>query len=172
MLVYHYTTEFKLVAIFGDGILKTTDARIDRDERPAVWFTASPRWEETANKLFQDAEGNIRSLSSQQTFELAGWVRIAVEERFAPHTWFEYTKLSGVSNQTAKALRKVAYQSGSRLSDWRISFHPIIAKDWHSVERWDGNQWVPAVVDGMLIPWPPRKLSATSQQAGSVTKSR
>ena len=60
MKIYHYTTGFAANKITADGEIKTTGLYICKNEKPAVWFSTNPNWDETVRK----------SLTDKKTFDL------------------------------------------------------------------------------------------------------
>jgi hypothetical protein len=140
---YHYTVKLRLDSILADGLIKCATEGVFGGERPAVWFTTNPTWEETANKAVDNGFGR-ESLTRDQTHEVfEGLVRIAVADETAPHDWNAYRRLSGVSPKMANALRTLAYRAGSKLGEWFISFEPVPRDLWLAVEIWDGEKWGP-----------------------------
>src|SRR5262245_30228238 len=80
--IYHYTIGHRLVAIVNEGIIKPATAYVPEGERPAVWFTINPNWDETATKLYQEDDGSLRICTREEMAEHGGGlVRIVVEPK-------------------------------------------------------------------------------------------
>ncbi len=52
--------------ILRDGFIKPATAGLPPGERPAVWFSSNPVWEETANKR-AEFDGYLIPLNREQT---------------------------------------------------------------------------------------------------------
>ena len=144
-MLWHYTVGIRLEDILASGVIRLANGFVEKGERPVVWFSASNAWEETANKGAIDSEtGEFRNLSRQETHDYCdGLVRIGVAPETAPYGWSQFVELSGVSLQTANALKKVAHKQGSQVSQWFVSFEPVPKDKWLCIEAWDGSQWKP-----------------------------
>lgn len=144
-ILWHYTCGARLKLILKSGEIRPATAGIEKGERPAVWFSSNPVWEETANKLLVDPwTGEVRSLTKQETHKYAGGLaRIAVSPKTAPTNWEGFCRESGASMKTLAGLKKAAYSMGSRPSQWFVSFLPVCQERWLSVELWDGDKWIP-----------------------------
>jgi hypothetical protein len=59
---WHYTVRDRLRRIFGDGLIRPSTALVPAGEKPAVWFSANPDWEPSANKAIRlpTGEGAVR----------------------------------------------------------------------------------------------------------------
>ncbi len=49
MNYYHYTKGCHLAKIVNEGIIRTSKTLIEKKEKPAVWLTTSPEWEQACN---------------------------------------------------------------------------------------------------------------------------
>src|SRR5918912_908845 len=89
--LYHYTVGQYLPAIIESEEIRPATALIANGEKPAVWFSTNPVWEQTCNKLWQDSTGRIRGLNNRQTMEkCGGLVRIQIAPEAAPYTWQDF----------------------------------------------------------------------------------
>ena len=144
MKLYHYTIGTYLPQIVEDREIKLSTGFLDRNVRPAAWFTTNLEWDQTANKMILDKRtGELVSLSMKET-ELAGngLVRIAIDAEAAPHTWWDYKRLAGEKKKMLSALLDSARAEGSDPEkDWRMSFVPIGSEHWLSIDVWDGQEW-------------------------------
>ena len=142
--LYHYTTREALSSILRDKKIKPTEVLIDPNERPAVWCSYNPVWEETANKSFLDPYTNtIIFLNREQTHLMSGGlVRVEVSPSSALYNWTAFKRLSGISKKSFESLKKVNHKLGINAdSEWRVSFEPIQRNSWLSIEIWDGDEW-------------------------------
>jgi hypothetical protein len=145
-ILWHYTTGLNFTGIAKSGVLRPATLHVPDGESPAVWFTASPRWEETANKAVARGPGKMpRTLSREETERVAnGLYRIGVAPETAPHPWHEYQRISGARSRMIKALERIAMRDGSNpREDWFVSFRPVARRLWIAVEQWDGSAWQP-----------------------------
>lgn len=144
--LFHYTTGNKINQIIKDGFIKLeTSGGVDfKKQRPAVWCTFSPEWENTCNKgLITD--GKHKALNMLDTAHYAeGIYRIEVDPVAAPHDWDKWLIKSNVSTKIANGLKRVAIERGSDISLWRASFKPINKEYWKSLEEYNISQkkWV------------------------------
>jgi hypothetical protein len=148
-ILWHYTCGDRLELILKSGEIRPATAGIEKGERPAVWFSSNPVWEETANKLRLDSwTGEVRSLTKQETHEYAGGLaRIAVSPETAPVNWERFCRESGASTKMLAGLKKAAYSMSSHPSQWFVSFSPVRREKWLSIELWDGKKWIPATAE-------------------------
>lgn len=140
---WHYTTITKLQAIIESGEILPATGRVPDSETPAVWCSANRRWEETACKGTFDPDGTYRRVSRDEMRDRAGLARIEVRPDATPHNWREFKALSGVAPAMARRLTRNAKAVGSTPGDWRVSFAPIPASAWLSIETDTGNGWEP-----------------------------
>jgi hypothetical protein len=148
---WHYTTGNRLRAIFTDGVIKPATAFVPMSERPVVWFSTNEEWEPTANKLGRDQNGSPAPLDRDGTAELyGGLARIAVADETAPFDWDALKRRSGMSNLTARGLRRAAISSGSRPGDWWGTFDPVPRDQWVAIEVWHEGRWVNVPLDAAV----------------------
>lgn len=144
--VYHYTIGDRLEQIVSSGEIRPAVAGVTRGERPAVWFSTNPEWEETANKPIMDKRGRVWKGNRETTREMGGGlVRIAVLPEAAPHTWEAFRRLSGISPRMADALERAARIEGASPDEWRVSFGAVPRAQWIDVEVWTETGWVSAL---------------------------
>jgi hypothetical protein len=140
--LYHYTTRECLKLIQADGQIRQVSEFVPAGEKPAVWFSFEPEWEETANKPVADPQGQLTRGTKETTHALAGGlVRIAVKPEAAPIDWTQYKKLSGISADNARSVFNAALSCGMSVKNWRSSFEPVPESEWISIEYWDGREW-------------------------------
>lgn len=142
--IWHYTIGTRMKMILRDRLIKLATANVPAGERPVVWFSTNPAWEETANKGIMTEAGNRVGLTKQETAERGkGLYRIAVSSDTASFNIYEFRKRSGVSSKMWKGLFLRAEQCGSVPTEWRVSFDPVPSEKWLSVECWDRDIWRP-----------------------------
>ncbi len=144
MRVWHYTVGQCLRSILDTLAITPATEGVPPGELPVVWLSAHPLWEPTANKGRKGPNGEIIRLSKEETAAYGeGLYRIEVSPEAAPYSWEDFRRLSGVSSRLAKSLARIARQCGSNYHDWRISFEPITAEKWLSVEiETHTDQWM------------------------------
>ena len=54
MRFWHYTIHQKYQKIIATGVIKQATENIDYYEKPVVWFSTNPDWEETVRKPIRD----------------------------------------------------------------------------------------------------------------------
>jgi hypothetical protein len=143
--VFHYTTMEKLEHILNDRLIIPATEYVPKNERPVVWFSTNPVWEETANKGIMDALGRISEGSREKTHEGAGGLsRIEVPESTTVN-WLTFKLESGIKPILAKRLARTAKKQNSKPSEWRVSFTSVPESEWLSVElfNWEKQIWEP-----------------------------
>jgi len=162
-IVWHYTVIAKLEEIEKDKLIQLASAGWTKDERLAVWFSANPLWENTVAKVFK-SDGTPASLQEHWLLshgqeamvhdEDTGAIRmehvvapefqparIGVAVATAPYRWDDFKRLSGVSPKIARGLYQKALSLGARPGEWYVSFEPVPAEKWLSVQLYDGKEW-------------------------------
>ena|SRR5215813_7244601 len=113
MRTWHYTVGVKLRSILKDQVLRQATAHVHADERPVVWATTNPVWEQTANKMFGQ-EGLLVRLGKQETAAYGeGLYRVEVLPQAAPYGWGEFKRLSNIPEPVARSLGQAAHAQGS-----------------------------------------------------------
>lgn len=145
--VWHYTIGAYLPIIIQSGEIRQAIPYGRPNVRPVVWATVSPVWEETANK------GSVRHTASgpsyvsgdrRMTAELGGGLaRIELTPSSVPHNWRCYRDLSGETPHVVSGLAATARRVGSDPVNWRVSFVPIPASEWISIEHLVDGRWQP-----------------------------
>jgi len=142
--VWHYTVVERLQHIFQAGELRPEREGIPRKEKAAVWFSANPVWEPTANRVIRNAAGVRARLTKDQTIVLGGGLaRIGVAAAVAPVDWKAFKKQSGISPDRARAIYEEAIGIGARPAEWFATFEPVPRSQWLSVEVWENERWMP-----------------------------
>jgi CheY-like chemotaxis protein len=153
-LLWHYTVGLHIHSILADGVIRPATAYVPRDQRPVVWFSSNPNWEETANKMIKQ-DGVLYALNKEETAETwGGLYRIGVLAETAPHNWENLVFLSNIPPAEARALKKVADQDGADPAEWFGTFDPVDSAKWVSVEK---------LVDGVWQAWSEKEPSRVTK---------
>jgi len=142
VIVWHYTTLSRLERILAAGEIRPAIAGVPEGERPIVWFSRNSVWEETATPAIRDHTGQMHKATKKEMHAL-GMVRIAVDSTSAPFDWHQLKRRSGMKTRDARRLEIAARREYSFPEDWRGTFEPVLRSEWLSIERFDGDQWVP-----------------------------
>jgi hypothetical protein len=122
--LYHYTSGFSLACILCAGSIQPSRWSTAAEERPAVWLTFDPEWEET-----------VAGTSDWLGCDWGKW-RIAVNSQCGVLTVEKWKIRSRCPPATAKYIEK-----NPRSHLWRAQFKPIRHDDWNRIERLDGSVW-------------------------------
>jgi hypothetical protein len=144
---WHYTTADRLHKIAESGRINTTSTLIERGERPAVWLSTNPEWEETVQRVVINEVGNKTPPLSRDGLLKLGIIPVRIEincQQVRLLNWNEFKKKSRISKFCADNLEEVALEDGADPQQWRASFQPIDLKRTVCVEFWDGKAWVAA----------------------------
>lgn len=144
-MLWHYTPRFNVQKIIESGEIRPTDVGIDKGERPVVWFSSNPHWEETVNVAMGMADGSRVLLTREQMHFRCGLARFAVLPDVAPYRWGDFIRLSGVSEQTANGMKRSGERRGSSHYQWFLSFDSVPTSVCQAIEQWDGRRWAPYV---------------------------
>lgn len=145
-LLWHYTVGHHLPDIFAAGVLKAATAGIAVGERPAVWFSTHPAWEQTACKSWRNRNGRLIPLGRDDTHRMGGGLRrVGVAAAAAPYCWGDFRRMSGIPDRQARALDRVAREKGANPNHWFVTFDPVPRSAWLAVEAWDAvrREWFP-----------------------------
>lgn len=139
---WHYTVGQYFDAITKAGLLRPATAGVPIGERPAVWFSVNPVWEETANKSLVAPGGRLIPGTRETTHSRGGGLlRFGVAPHDAPHDWESFKKMSGIVPKHARGLYAAAVSCGARPGEWYVSFEPVPREKWLTVEWWNGEEW-------------------------------
>lgn len=146
---WHYTVGMYLPKIIASGAINPATAGVPVGERPAVWFSTHPVWEETANKAIVTPLGAIRTRKATHK-HAGGLVRIGVSRETAPHDWAAFKSMSGITRTMAGQLESAAIKMGGKPRNWFVSFDPVTYEQWLCVEAWNGKRWLPLNLHELL----------------------
>lgn len=154
MSYYHYTKGCHLPSIVGEGIIRTTNEGIEKNEQPAVWLTKSPEWESECNiglianptKIINGymmlSKANIITATDEYMRKEVGMCRILISEKIPTITWAKYKHVSGISEKTYNSLDKTCRKNGSPVDEWLCTFSAIPKKYWEGIEMYVVDHWV------------------------------
>ena len=130
--LFHYTSEARLINIIESGKLETSKAGLLKKEKPALWLSSEPEWEDSALKFH-----NYKNRDEQ--WKAIGLGRIVVP--FLPHfiTYGKWKHVSGV-NKLQHSIECSIFTQYDR-SKWWASFKSIPKDEFLSIEYWDGEKW-------------------------------
>jgi hypothetical protein len=142
MKAYHYTTHVHLALIKEEGKLRSTAKLLDPGEKPVVWASLNPLWEETARKSIFYRGEQTPPLRHDEMLDL-GIIPIRIElNPVLPFvTWEEFKRISGITETSALRLEHIAILWKANPQEWLASFQPIIPALWLQVEYWNGQIW-------------------------------
>jgi hypothetical protein len=143
-MVWHYTKGVHLPKIIASGEIRPATVGVGVGERPIVWFSTNPRWEETASPGRIDDQGQLRKATLEKMEVIcAGRARIAVDDATAPYDWYYLKRAAGIKTKTAQGLETAAIRDGASPKDWRGTFDSVPREKWVSVEVFRNGAWVP-----------------------------
>ncbi|MBN2571389.1 MAG: hypothetical protein JXA68_04620 [Ignavibacteriales bacterium] len=154
MSYYHYTKGCHLPSIVREGMIRTTSEGIEKNEKPAVWLTKSPEWENECNVGYMVnpqvminghilfINENIITASNEYMRKKVGMCRIIVSENLPTISWAKFKHVSGISERIYKSLDKTCRGNGSPVDKWFCTFKAIPEKYWEGIEMFFGSNWV------------------------------
>src|SRR5437763_556017 len=113
-LRWHYTTGDYLTQILESQVIHPATIGVPEGEKPCVWFSTHPEWEQTANKAVYIDGVRVPCTKDQTHMFGGGLKRIGVAEHTAPHAWRVFKRLSGASSKVATALYSQAIVLGAK----------------------------------------------------------
>jgi len=144
-LAYHYTTGELFVEICETNILDPFKTVTFSGEKPILWFSLHPHFEQTATKCtFSDETQTIRRLSMDETKLFGdGLVRFAYPAKNLIR-WPEIGKQAGMTKKTIKQLENIGIMQQANPLNWMGSFEPIHLSQMMDLQimRVDSNEWI------------------------------
>jgi hypothetical protein len=143
-MFWHYTSANHYVSIVNDGMIMPATTYVPVGERPIVWFSTEQFWEPTAAKACHRPDGTRHLLTLDGMLEQDILpIRIGVDSTVAPYRWSDLKSLSGMSSETARSLASSGKRMGANPSRWRGTFEVVRAKEWRTIDYYNGLEWVP-----------------------------
>lgn len=148
-IVWHYTAGTYLDKILNDGFLKVSNAeRKDKFSKPALFFSADPKWEPTATKMIKNESGEIIQLNFDEMFEHFGLARFGLKFTSELINWAKYKYASKISIQLYDKLEEIGIRQGASPRNWYCLFRDVPEQEWYTVEEWDGCKWISIYDEG------------------------
>ena len=143
MRLWYYTIQKDLPYLLATGEIMPVNKTVTQQEKPSVWISSNPVWENMSNRSYQEVDGTYRMGDMKTTYLRYGLVRIEIAPEAAVHNWRAYRRLSGVERKELRYLKRLGRQRKARRRDWRMSFVAIPAEQWLLIEVWDWSkqQW-------------------------------
>jgi hypothetical protein len=144
-MCWHYTVGDCLSEIILEGIIRPATAGVPLNERPITWFTASPEWEETANKNWLTPSGKIIRLGREETRERCGGLfRIGVSDKYPLQHFARIIDRARQDKRETRVLVAAAKEVGSNpMREWYGTFDCVAIGDWAEIdEHVPGVGWV------------------------------
>ena len=147
MKYWHYTVHQKYQKIIATDEIRPATKNIDYNEKPVVWFSTNPDWEETVRKPIRDSltGKETESLSKDNLF-IRGFPPVRIEanpDLVKLRSWRHFRKHSGVSKASIKVMLKLAKLWRANPKEWYITYKPVpLLHCLEPVEIWMGEKWV------------------------------
>lgn len=145
MRLWYYTVQKDLPYLLATGEIMPANKTVSQQEKPSVWLSANPVWDNISNRSYQEMDGTFRMGDMKTTYLRYGLVRIEVAPESPVHKWRAYRRLSGIERKELRYLRRLGRQQKAKRRDWRMCFAAIHLEQWVSIEVWDWSkqQWRP-----------------------------
>ncbi|HML74938.1 MAG TPA: hypothetical protein PKB02_10635 [Anaerohalosphaeraceae bacterium] len=143
--LFHYTTGIHYKKIISSRVLltenETTPYALRPGEKGFLWFTASPDWEPTANKMWNNKDGTNMSLTTEETEEICnGLYRFGV---YLSPSFIHWKSLKGkIEYKLYNVLKEIAIESGSDPNLWYVSSKPVAIERCCRIERYNNGKWI------------------------------
>jgi hypothetical protein len=115
-LVYHYTVGGNFTRILASGVILPATEGLLPSQRPVVWFSTNPLWENTVVKGIPVVGG--------------GYVNIGWAE-------FNHNGIPLIRIAIASVLVRVAKMEYAQSDEWRGTFAPVPVEKWVTVETYN-----------------------------------
>lgn len=155
MSYYHYTKGSHLGNIVKEGKIRTTNIRLDKNEKPAAWLTKSPEWEVACNigiitnpdnlkvgQIYSSKEVKMVTATNEYMRKEIGMCRILISEELPVISWAKFKYVSGISERLFNNLDRISRSEGSPVNQWLCTFNEIPKKYWEGVEMLVGDDWI------------------------------
>jgi len=158
-IVWHYTIRKHAESIISEGKIRiegdtgetnnypsSLNGAFTPDTLPCVWFSCKQDWEPGANKLFEDASGNIVTATVEQMIEWAGIARFGVPYTAPYLLTFDQWVGRCENKRFAEKIRSVSLEFGSKPRDCRVSLEAVTSDKWVAIEHFENGEW--SSIDG------------------------
>jgi hypothetical protein len=135
-MIYHYTKALHLPSILRQG-LQPSRLLLTPGEKPILWFTTNPAWENTVLALDAPSldEANLRMRDQ------GGLARIVCNDSVAPLRWKELKEIASIPYSMSSHLYSTAIRIGSRPGEWRGTLDVVPVAKFMAIEFYDGEKW-------------------------------
>ena len=140
--LYHYTVGQHIIKIIEQGAILPATVGLPKGERPIVWFSSSPTWDETCNKGAVQNGQPILLTREQTAAEYGGLFRVIVLPDVAPYSWQRLRFLSKMHPAIADKLEETARAVGSNSDEWFGTFKSVTRDKWTAIETLVDEGWV------------------------------
>lgn len=144
-LVYHYTIGGNFKRIFASGVILPATAGVLPPERPIVWFSTNPLWENTVVKGIPVVSGGYVDMGWAELNHFGiPLIRIGVALETAPLRWRDLREQSLMKISYASGLARVAKLEFAQPGEWRGTFEPVPVEKWLTIETYNvqATRWV------------------------------
>jgi len=145
MRLWHYTIDRHYNNIVKTGYIKQAVIGIDKDEKPAVWLSSNPDWENSVKKTLINQETGevLKDLGRDELFKLSvDVIRLEVDSsKLRLFNWLQFKEVSGISEKSVRKLESLADEWKDNPLEWYACFEPIYEKDIIGVEVWIEKKW-------------------------------
>lgn len=144
MMAWHYTKGVHYPKIVSSGVLKCTSSGIPDDEKPVLWFSINPKWENTVStaQVINNVKRTHTMSETRDQFE--GLYRFGVPSNLLI-PWIELIKVANIHPLMRKLLEKSARNCGANPYQWMGLLQSMAINEavieimdddgkWHSVE--------------------------------------
>ena len=144
LMAWHYTTGEKFAGILRAGCIQPATANVPEHERPVVWFSLNPHFEETARKGKIDPVTRERGRwTVAEMRELCGGlVRLGLPAR-SLLTGEALRRKARISSDMWRTLVKIGIQQGADPAEWFGIAGAVELALCEVQQMDDAGQWAP-----------------------------
>ena len=167
---FHYTFGTKLPAIVASRALLPLAIDLEPGERPVIWFSANPNWEQTATKLiFSPQTGRVQRPTRFELHQMIGVYRFRVDSqdgRLVP--WPKIRRAAGISDDMTRTLVRNGRAVGADPKEWSGTLEPV-PLEAVTFQAWNPVRgWVPASLSTEAEAWAVRAARIRHAAASEV----
>ena len=140
--LWHYTPASRLQDILVSGYLRPS-VEPGENEKPVVWFSSNPSWENSVIKYGRIEEQELLVLTESSMKETCGLGRIEVKYTKNIIPWMEVKESNGVHSIINDFSEIAGELLDGNPKEWFASYIKCDMQDWLSVEIWKDDLWQP-----------------------------
>lgn len=141
MFVWHYTVGTHAEKILAEGVIRPAlDAGL-RQRRRVTWFSSSPSYEPTAQKLCGNGVEPAHRLSIAECDALGGGLYRFALPIAATKRWRSCCAAAGISTTERLELEAMGREQGGDPANWYGVLGPVLLDDVSAVEKWSAERW-------------------------------